>query len=412
MKKRGSSKIQIIAVAVTLALAAVTFAAALTTKMLPGTYLAALAALLLVPAGLVALLTRDPSRRGACAAGLALAAVFVVGAGLTSAMTFRGVSVLKAGMNASVSISPTFNPPPTAEPTPESTPEPTPEPTAEPVLPDTFTIYVSGIDSREGLVDKSYGDVNILVTVDRTTHQIVLVATPRDSYVYTAVSGDMRDKLTHAGQFGIEAQVETMEKLYDRDIDYWFRMDFSGFERIIDALGGVTVHSDYTFTAFNGVEFKEGDNELNGKQALSFARERKSFGSEGDIQRDRHQLEIISAMADKVLTLDFLQNYTQVLDLLGGAFLQDYTQVLEAFDGAFETTVPYDLLAAMVRDQLADGRDWNIVRYVVTGEQDLQVTYLIPEEGPRYVMWIDDEDLAEAKQLMDGVLAGETVTQP
>lgn len=393
------SKLQFIAPAAVLVLGAVLFAAALFTKMLPGVYLAVLAVFLLALTALVALLTRDVRRRGACAAGMVLAAVFAAVSGLGSAMIFRSVDVLRGGMDAQepgpVQISvqvPEVTLVPAAAPGPTSSPEPT----AEPEFPEAFSIYVSGIDSREGLVDKSYGDVNILVTVNRTTHQIALVATPRDSYVYTAVSGDMRDKLTHAGQFGIDAQVQTMEMLYDRDIDYWFRMDFGGFQRIVDALGGVTVHSDYTFTSFNGIDFTQGENELNGKQALAFARERKSF-EDGDIQRDRHQLELIDAMIGKVLSLDFLQSYSQVLD---------------ALDGAFQTTVPYDLLAALVRDQLADGGEWNIVRYVVTGREDLQVTYLIRDEGPRYVMWIDDDELAAAKDLMDAVLAGETVTQP
>ena len=211
-----------------------------------------------------------------------------------------------------------------------------------------------------------------------------------------SISDGARDKLTHAGQFGIDVQVDTMEMLYDIDIDYWFRLSFGGFKDIIEAMGGVTVYSDYSFTAFDGTWFSEGENYLDGARALSFARERKSF-SDGDLQRGRDQMKLIEAMIQKVVTLDFLTNYDQILD---------------AVANGFETTVPYDLLAEMVRYQLDDGGDWNVTCYLVSGPYDYQVTYSEPGLGERYVRWIDDEHMETARALMKQVRDGETPRLP
>ena len=114
-----------------------------------------------------------------------------------------------------------------------------------------FTVFISGIDSRSGLVAKSRSDVNILASVNTATHKVVLISTPRDYYVPLSISGGAKDKLTHAGIYGIDVSMDTMAMLYDVNVDYYFRVNFSGFEDIIDALGGVTVNSDYAFTAGN-----------------------------------------------------------------------------------------------------------------------------------------------------------------
>ena len=107
-----------------------------------------------------------------------------------------------------------------------------------------FTVFISGIDSRSGLIEKSRSDVNILASINTATHKVVLISTPRDYYVPLSISGGAKDKLTHAGIYGIDVCMDTMAMLYDVNVDYYFRVNFSGFEDIIDALGGVTVYSD------------------------------------------------------------------------------------------------------------------------------------------------------------------------
>ncbi len=281
--------------------------------------------------------------------------------------------------------------------TPTTTEEPAEEPAQEVQTDEetgtVFSLYISGIDSREGLTAKSRSDVNIIATINTETKQVLLVSTPRDYYVPLSISDGARDKLTHAGIYGVDVSVATLEMLYGIDIDYYFRVNFSGFENIIDALGGVTVHSDYTFST-GDYDYVEGDNTLNGSEALAFARERHAF-ADGDHQRGKDQMEVIKGVINKLISPSFLTNYNSVMS---------------AVEGNFEMTIPTDLIASLVREQLSSGGDWNVVTYSVSGTGDSQKPYSMSTKA--YVMWPDEETVAEAQELMRQVRDGETLTQP
>ncbi|MCD8354324.1 MAG: LCP family protein [Clostridiales bacterium] len=258
-----------------------------------------------------------------------------------------------------------------------------------------FTVYISGVDSRNGLVAKTRSDVNILATVNTETHQILLVSTPRDYYVPLSISNGVKDKLTHAGIYGISVCVDTMEMLYDIDVDYYFRVSFDGFEDIVDALGGVTVYSEYAFTsAHNSYTFVEGYNDVDGAQALDFARERYAFAT-GDRQRGKNQMALIQAIIDKAISPDILVKYSSILT---------------AVEENFETTLPYDLIAGLVNNQLSTGADWDIITYSVNGSDGNSSTYSLSK--PNYVMIPDEETVETAKELMQAVLSGEVISQP
>lgn len=270
-----------------------------------------------------------------------------------------------------------------------------PEPAEETVSADqtSFTVYISGIDTRGDVSARSRSDVNILATVNTETHQVLLVSTPRDYYVPLSISNGVPDKLTHAGIYGIQVSMDTLGMVYDMDVDYYFRLNFSGFENIIDALGGVTVESDYSFNA-GGYSFVKGANDLNGSQALAFARERHAF-AEGDRQRGKDQMAVIKGVINKMLSPDMLLHYTDVL---------------AATEGNFETSVPYQLISSVVNDQLANGGSWNIVSYSVDGTGDRKVPYSMSTSA--YVMIPDQTTVDTAKALMQAVLNGETIQQP
>lgn len=253
-----------------------------------------------------------------------------------------------------------------------------------------FTMYISGIDNRGGLIAKSRSDVNILATVNVDTRQVLLVSTPRDYYVPLPISNGQCDKLTHAGIYGVDVSIGTLEMLYGIDIDYYFRVNFSGFERIIDALGGVTVNSDYDFSA-GGYYFQKGENHVNGSQALAFARERKSF-KEGDRQRGRNQMAVIKAVINKAMS---------------PAILSGYADIMESVAGSFETSMPYDLIAELVRDMLEKGGSWNIVSYSVNGSGDSRRPYSMSTNA--YVMIPDQETVDTAIEKINQVMNGETV---
>ena len=159
-------------------------------------------------------------------------------------------------------------------------------------------MYLSGIDTYGGISARSRSDVNILAVVNTRTKNILLLSTPRDYYVDFEATGGAKDKLTHAGIYGVEQSMDALERLYDIDIDYYLRINFTGFVDIIDALGGVDVYSDYDFTVQNIKEYHKGYNHLDGLEALAFARERYSF-ADGDYQRARNQMEVIVPLSTK-----------------------------------------------------------------------------------------------------------------
>ena len=258
-----------------------------------------------------------------------------------------------------------------------------------------YTIYLSGIDTRGEMTAKSRSDVNIIATVNTDTHEILLVSTPRDYFVPLSISGGAPDKLTHAGIYGIDVCMDTLGMLYDIDINYYFRINFGGFVKVIDALGGITVNSDYDFDSKNilGYHFNKGENYLNGEQALIFARERYAF-QEGDRQRGKNQMEVIRGVVKKALSPEILTSYSSILSSL---------------DGCFGTNITYEEIAQILQQQLTNGGDWTIVSYSVNGTGATEKPYSMSQKA--YVMVPDYNTVDKAKSLMEKVRNGEVVTQ-
>lgn len=258
------------------------------------------------------------------------------------------------------------------------------------VTDEVYTIYVSGIDTRGEMTASSRSDVNIILTVNTRTKQILMVSTPRDYFVPLSISNGVPDKLTHAGIYGVNVSMDTLNMLYDININYYFRLNFAGFEKIIDALGGITVNSDYEFDSQNtkGYHFNKGENHLNGEQALVFTRERYAF-KEGDRQRGRDQMAVIQGVVDKATQPAFLKNYLSVMDSL---------------DGCFETNVPYDIIASLVRKQFDEGGSWQVLSYSTDGTGDTQKPYSMSQKA--YVMIPDQTTVDKAKTLMKKVREG------
>ena len=268
------------------------------------------------------------------------------------------------------------------DPETPAAPEKTPDSGLKP-----FLLYISGIDDRKGLAAHSLTDVNILVAVNPLTHQILMVNTPRDYYVQTPVSGEARDKLTHAGLYGVETSIRTLESLYNLEIDSYFRVDFSGFKAIIDALGGVDVYCDQEFSVEN-YTFVKGINHMTGYQALLFSRHRHTLEG-GDRARGIHQMEVIKAVLKKAAS---------------GELLHSFFPLMDAMSGSFETTIPYGTLAELVQRQLSGGGEWSVNAFSVNGANALGTTFTFP--GEHYVMIPDEELVALARQLLLDVLAG------
>lgn len=255
---------------------------------------------------------------------------------------------------------------------------------------DTFIVYISGIDQYGSVNVIRNSDVNILMIVNTKTRHVQLINTPRDYYVSIPLSDTWKDKLTHAGCYGIDCSIGTMEMLYDIDIDYYVRMNFSGFEKIIDALGGVDVYSEYEFTTGMGQHFTKGINHLTGKTALMFARERHAF-AKGDRQRGKNQMAVINAMISKMSSKEFLYNYSNVLNGISDSFLTNMTS---------------EEIYSLVRIALAGDLNWKVDTYSVDGKGD-NLTMYSSKQVPNYVMIPDESTVTEAKRIINSVLSEE-----
>jgi len=262
---------------------------------------------------------------------------------------------------------------------------------------DTFLVYISGIDSYGSVNVKSRSDVNIIAAVNVSTHQVTLISTPRDYYINLPAVGNAKDKLTHAGIYGIDASIDALEQLYDTNIKYYVRMNFSGFKNIVDALGGIDVESDYAFTYYdengNAYSYSVGTNHLDGTEALGFARERHAF-TDGDRQRGRNQMKVIQGVLTKLMSADILKNYASLM---------------ESISSSLQTNMTLDEIGALVQGQLESGASWNIVTYSVSGSDSTQKCASIGMSA--YVMIPNENDVEFAKELIIATQSGTEVTQ-
>ena len=267
---------------------------------------------------------------------------------------------------------------------------------ANKITKEPFVIYLSGVDTRGELTENARSDVNILAAVNPVTKRVALVNTPRDYYVDLAGTSS-KDKLTHAGLYGVETSMETLGNLYGVNVDHYIRINFAGFISIIDALGGVDVYSDQAFTSvgspgyYDPTTFVEGWNHLDGKSALAFARERHAFAS-GDIQRGINQMKVIDAMLNKIKSPALLMGFSKIMDAASDCFVTSFSQ---------------DQISALVRMQLSDFAEWDIESYTVTGTSSSSIKCYSAKGQKLYVMKPDDSSVSKAREMLASVLGGE-----
>ena len=256
----------------------------------------------------------------------------------------------------------------------------------------SFNVYVSGIDTYGPISSVSRSDVNILMTVNRDSKKILLTTTPRDSYVPIADGGNnQKDKLTHAGIYGVDSSIHTLENLYGVDINYYVRLNFTSFLKLIDLLGGVDVYNDQEFTSRHGkFHFPVGNVHLDSEQALGFVRERYSL-ADGDRDRGRNQQKVIVAIIQKLTSTEALKNYS---DIIQG--LQD----------SLQTNMPIETMMDLVNTQLESGGSYKVNSQDLKGTGQMGLpSYAMPDSN-LYMMEIDDSSLATAKSAIQDVMEG------
>ena len=255
-----------------------------------------------------------------------------------------------------------------------------------------FNIYISGIDTYGPISTVSRSDVNIIMTVNQETKKILLTTTPRDAYVPIADGGNnQNDKLTHAGIYGVDASIHTLENLYGIDLNYYARINFTSFLKLIDLLGGVDVYNDQEFTSLHGnYHFPVGNVHLDSEQALGFVRERYSLAN-GDGDRGRNQQKVISAIVQKLTSAEALKNFDDIMQSL-----QDSVQ----------TNMPPETMVSLVNAQLASGGKYTVITRDLkgTGRMDLP-SYAMPDSS-LYMLEVDPNSLetlkTEIKDIMEG----------
>lgn len=258
-----------------------------------------------------------------------------------------------------------------------------------------FNIYISGIDTYGSISTVSRSDVNLILTVNMNTHKILMTETPRDAYVKIPDGGaDQYDKLTHAGIYGVETSEKTLENLYGITIDYYARLNFDSFLKLIDALGGVTVYNDQAFTAHtnNKYSFEVGNINLSsGDQALAFVRERYSL-EHGDYDRGNNQMKVIQAILNKMTSLKSVSNYSTII-----SNVQD----------SIQTDMKLDTMMKLVNGQLDSGEKFTVTSQEVTGTGSTGelTSYAMPSSN-LYMIKLDDASVAKASQAIKDVMEG------
>lgn len=256
----------------------------------------------------------------------------------------------------------------------------------------TFHVYISGIDVDGPITTNSRSDVNIIMTVNPNTRKILLTTTPRDYYVpIPGVSGEQKDKLTHAGIYGVDVSMKTLENIYGIDISYYVRANFTSLINIVDALGGVDVNSEYAFTTTHGgYEIQKGMNHLDGATALGFSRERYSFEA-GDNQRGKNQEAVLTAILNKAMSPAILANANQIIASAGDSL---------------ETNMTQEEMAKLINLQLSDSSAWSIESIAATGTGDNQTCFSSGDEI-LYVMNPNEESIQGISQKMAQISTGE-----
>jgi len=276
-----------------------------------------------------------------------------------------------------------------------------------PITKEPFIVYLSGMDVYGELEQTSRSDVNIMACVNPTTKQVLLVSVPRDAYVeIPGITDGESDKLTHAGMYGIQYSIASMENIFDVDISYYVRVNFTSLMMMVDALGGIDVDSDYSFSTYykqydeetdtwSYYEYDKGINHLNGAYALAFARERMNAVG-GDYQRAKNQQKVIAALLER---------------LKSPAILTGYTGLLTSLEGKMDTNFSSQQIASLVKMQLNDGAEWNIISSSVYGisSQEYCASYA---EAPLDVEVLDDDSIKAVQEVIDALMAGEVIAEP
>ena len=255
------------------------------------------------------------------------------------------------------------------------------------VVDEPFIVYITGIDAYGEISTVARSDVNIIATINPKTKQILLITIPRDYYVQLHDTVGNKDKLTHAGMYGIDMSIATIEDLLDIDINYYIRLNFSTLINAVDVIGGIDVYSEYEFNTY-GYQFYQGYNSVNGKYALAFSRARYNFLN-GDRTRGENQMRVIEAIINKMSSSRVLIN--------------NYLDILNSLNGTFQTNIDANRIYDLVKMQLSTMSKWEVEKFSLNGYDSSNYTYSMGDML-LYVMEPDYNTINEAKEKIKKIL--------
>ena len=255
-----------------------------------------------------------------------------------------------------------------------------------------FNVLISGIDTYGDINKTSRNDVNIVATINPNTNEILLTSIPRDYYVQLHGTTGYKDKLTHASYYGINMAVETIEDILDTDINYYVKVNFTTVVDLVNEIGGVEVYADQNVN-IGTCKIKEGYNNLDGKCALAFSRERHSY-ADGDRHRGRNQQQVIIAIFNKLTS--------------GTTLLTEYTNILSALDGKFATNMDTKEITNYIKYEINDLKNYKIKTIQLDGYGSMGETYSYPGQN-LWIMIPYEDTITNAKNLITKMLNNESV---
>lgn len=263
------------------------------------------------------------------------------------------------------------------------------------VTKEPFNVYISGIDTYGPIATKSRSDVNMIASVNPITHQVLLTSIPRDYYIAQTCQNNEKDKLTHTGIFGVDCTIESMEQFTGLTFNYYARVNFSSLENIVDAIGGIDIYNEIGFSSgVDGTYIEAGNIHMDGNTALKFSRERHAY-ADGDRQRGRNQMMVLSAIIDKVSS---------------PAILTGYSGIMSAVGNSFQSNMDSDEMTSIVKKQINDNSDWTVIQQSITGVGESGV-WSPANQSYSYMMYPDMDSVNQAlvniQKLMDGEILSE-----
>ena len=275
------------------------------------------------------------------------------------------------------------------------------------IIPDPFTVLISGYDERGELSDNALNeerrsDANVLLTINPKSGTILMTSIPRDLYLEIGVAGyeGAYDKLTHTGLLGLTGTKQTLENALDIEIDYVARVNFSSMIELVDSIGGIDIEvsekvaeeaqdnrpeeSGADITFIDG----PGTYHINGEQALDFSRERYCF-SDGDLQRNANQQTVLKAIINKVTKPSTMIRFGKVLDTVSHVA---------------KTNMSSKVMKSLIRFEIVAHPDWNFEKAAVLGYPDMQHAYLLGAEAS--VVIPDMESMDSVSLKIQAVLDG------